>query len=234
MVNAMLNSLFQGFNRIVLLDVETTGLDCRRDEIIEIAAQRIVAEAGTYRVEYELNALVQLSEGQSLPNEITRLTGITEQMLLEDGDTKDNVCKKMVEILDNPNTLIAAYNAQFDLCFLYFFLLSHNCADVLRQIKMLDVMTIFKDRRDYPHKLGDAINAYSLENHNSHRAISDAKATLSILVAMEQEKDDLNKYINLFGYNPKYGISGPRISSVTYLPQGYYGKGKLYEQTVRS
>jgi DNA polymerase-3 subunit epsilon len=97
---------------------------------------------------------------------------------------------------------------------------------------MLDVMTIFKDRRDYPHKLSDAINAYKLENQNSHRAISDAKATLSILLAMEQEKYDLNKYINLFGYNPKYGISGPRISSVTYLPQGYYRKEPLYEQLV--
>jgi len=225
----MLNSLFLNFDRVVILDVETTGLDCRKDEIVEITAQRIVAEEEAYRVEYELDALVQLSEGRYLPGEITRLTGITEQMLIENGDTKDNVCRKMVKILDSPNTLVAAYNAQFDLCFLYYFLLQQNSEEVLKQVKMLDVMTIFKDRRDYPHKLGDAIRAYNLECQNSHRAMSDVKATLEILVAMEQEKDDLSKYVNLFGYNPKYGISGPKISSVTYLPQSYYRKGRLYE-----
>jgi DNA polymerase-3 subunit epsilon len=40
-----------------------------------------------------------------------------------------------------------------------------------------------------------------------------------------------DRYINLFGYNPKHGISGKKISSVTYLPQPYNRpKGaKLYE-----
>lgn len=45
---------------------------------------------------------------------------------------------------------------------------------------------------------------------------------------MEAEEADLERYINLFGYNQKYGVSGPRISSVRYLPQGYAGSGKLY------
>jgi len=225
----MLNSLFQYFDRVVILDVETTGLDCRKDEIIEVAALRIVAEDEAYRVEYELDTLVQVSGGRSLPSEITRLTGVTEKMLTEDGCDKASVCKKMVEILDSPNTLVAAYNAQFDLCFLYYFLMQFNSAEVLKQVKMLDVMTIYKDRRDYPHKLSDAIEAYNLECQNSHRAMSDAKATLAILAAMEQEKDDLSKYVNLFGFNPKYGVYGPKISSVTYLPQGYYRKGRLYE-----
>jgi len=104
-----------------------------------------------------------------------------------------------------------------------------NLATITKGFQILDAMTIYKDRRDYPHKLSDAINAYDLENQNSHRAIADARATLAVLVAMGQEKDDLHKYINLFGYNPKYGVSGTRISTVTYLPQGYNRKGRLYE-----
>ena len=53
-------------------------------------------------------------------------------------------------------------------------------------------------------------------------------ATLAVMEAMEAEKDDLISYVNLFGYNPKYGIDGKPIGSVTYKPQPYYGASPLY------
>ena len=59
---------------------------------------------------------------------------------------------------------------------------------------------------------------------NSHRAIDDVRATVEVLRAMETERDDLERYVDLFGYSSKYGISGPRIASVRYLPQGYEPK----------
>ncbi len=37
------------------------------------------------------------------------------------------------------------------------------------------------------------------------------------------------RYVNLFGYNPKYGIEGKPIGSVTYQPQPYNPKKPLYE-----
>jgi DNA polymerase-3 subunit epsilon len=226
----VLRSLFPHFDKIVVLDVETTGLDCRKDEIIELAAIRVALGVAAHRIEYEISTLIQLSCAKKLPNHITSLTGITEQMLLNDGQPKYKVCDAIVEILSCPKTLIAAYNAQLDLCFLYFFLMRFERETILKKVKMLDVMSIYKDRRDYPHKLRDAVNAYGIEHENSHRAIADAKATLAVLSAMDSEKDDLHKYINLFGYNPKYGISGPKISSITYLPQGYNRSRRLYEQ----
>ena len=94
---------------------------------------------------------------------------------------------------------------------------------------MLDAMTIYKDRRDYPHKLENAVAAYALKTQNTHRAIDDTKAAFELLQAMEQERADLERYINLFGYHPKYGVSGPRISSVTYRPQPYGSAHRLYE-----
>lgn len=48
---------------------------------------------------------------------------------------------------------------------------------------------------------------------NSHRAIDDVRATVEVLRAMGTERDDLERYVDLFGYSSKYGISGPRISS---------------------
>ena len=38
----MLDALFEQFDNLVVLDTETTGIDCKRDEIIELAALRIV------------------------------------------------------------------------------------------------------------------------------------------------------------------------------------------------
>lgn len=53
--------------------------------------------------------------------------------------------------------------------------------------------------------------------------------TLELLEAMAAERDDLINYVNLFGYNPKFGAPRPKIGSVTYRPQPY-GQGKaLYE-----
>jgi len=94
---------------------------------------------------------------------------------------------------------------------------------------MLDVLTVYRDRKPYPHKLIDAVKMYSLDTNNTHRALDDARVTFRLLCEMGKEFDDLERYVNLFGYNPKYGVSGPKISSVKYLPQGYYRFKKLYE-----
>ena len=85
----------------------------------------------------------------------------------------------------------------------------------------LDLLTVYKDRRPFPHKLCSAIEAYGLSGKvvNSHRAIDDVLATVAVMEAMAQENDDLECYVNLFGYNPKYGIDGKPIGSVTYKPQ---------------
>ena len=65
---------------------------------------------------------------------------------------------------------------------------------------------------------------------NSHRAIDDTWAAARVAEAMGREEDDLDRYINLFGYHPKYGIEGLRISSVTYRPQPYDRTQKLYDR----
>ena len=41
---------------------------------------------------------------------------------------------------------------------------------------------------------------------------------------------DLEKYINLFGYLPQFGVDGKPIGSVTYKPQPYNSSLPLYEK----
>ena len=128
------------------------------------------------------------------------------------------------------NTLLLAYNAHFDLSFLYYLLLRHGDPMILKGKDKLDLLTVYKDRRPYPHKLCNAIEAYGLSGKvvNSHRAVDDCVATVAVMEEMEKEKADLECYVNLFGYNPKFGIDGKAIGSVTYKPQPYNSTHPLY------
>jgi DNA polymerase-3 subunit epsilon len=225
----MLDSLFNNFESIIVFDVETTGIDPKEEEIIEIAALRATSKHGKPAIEDEFNFLVKLTPNKSLPTIITDLTGITEKMLMNEGVSKNAVCARLEDMLSRRDSLLVAYNAQFDLCFLYYFLKQFQKTAFLKNFKMLDALTIYKDRKPYPHKLGDAVNAYSLNTPNTHRASDDAKTTFELLCKMGEETDDLNRYVNLFGYNPKYGVPSPKIASIKYLPQKYDVKIKLYE-----
>ena len=128
--------------------------------------------------------------------------------------------------------MLLAYNAHFDLSFLFYLLLRNGDVSILKGKDKLDLLTVYKDRRPYPHKLLNAIEAYGLSGKvvNSHRAIDDVLATAAVMEAMIGEKDDLLHYVNLFGYNPKYGIDGKPIGSVTYKPQAFQNSSPLYQK----
>ena len=95
--------------------------------------------------------------------------------------------------------------------------------EALKAADYLDSLTVYKDRRAYPHKLANAILTYKLEDkvQNSHRAIDDVAALFEVCKAMDAERSDLLSYVNVFGYNPKYGVSGKRIEKVAYWPQNF-------------
>ena len=226
----MFDSLFSKYDRLVLFDTETTGLLYARDEIIEFAAVVVERVNGVPKVVQEYDELIALSPGGFVPPKIEQLTGITTQDLREKGLPKTRVARDVAEMIRG-NTLLLAYNAHFDLSFLFYFLLRHGDATVLKGKDKLDLYTVYRDRKPYPHKLCNAIESYGLTGKvvNSHRAVDDVLATVAVMEEMEKEKDDLMCYVNLFGYNPKYGIDGKPIGSVTYKPQPYDPKKPLYE-----
>ena len=220
--------LWEQFDRIVVFDTETTGLDYRRDRIIEIGA--VSLEDGVETGGMDL--FIRLPEGRRLDPFIVNLTGITEERLEAEGVGDREAAGAFAKLLEGAERpLIAAYHAQIDLNFLYGLLRPWGLAEVLRKPRLLDAMTVYKDRRDYPHKLENAIEAYHLEDKavNSHRAIDDARAAALLLEEMAAERDDLERYVDLFGVHPKFGVSGRKISSVTYRPQPYDRRKPLYE-----
>ena len=222
-------TLFSKYDRLMLFDTETTGLLFNRAEIIEFAAVVVELRDGVPTVVREYDELIALSPGGFVPPKIEQLTGISTQDLREKGLPKARVARDVAEMIQG-NTLLLAYNAHFDLSFLYYFLLRHGDPMVLKGKDKLDLLTVYKDRKPYPHKLCNAIEAYGLTGKvvNSHRAVDDVLATVAVMEEMEKENDDLQHYINLFGYNPKYGVDGKPIGTVTYKPQPYNPTKPLY------
>ena len=220
--------LHQYCKGIVVLVTETSGLSFTKDEIIEFSAVRLEWDNG-WKPVAEVDEFIRMTNDRKLDPKITELTGITDEMLLEQGISKGELCSLLGRIL-TPGTMITAYNAQFDLLFLYYLLSKHGDARILKDQPKLDLLTVYRDRKPFPHKLCNAIDIYNLGDKvvNSHRAIDDVRATVEVMKAMSTECPDLHKYIDLFGYSPKYGVSGTRISSVKYVPQGYRITDKLY------
>ncbi len=229
-----LSNLFSRYDRLMIFDTETTGLQYSRDEIIEFSAAVVESSGGEAVVTRQYDELVALSPGGFVPAKIESLTGISTQDLRERGISKTRVCRDIAELVQG-NTLLVAYNAHFDLSFLYYLLLRDGDPMILKGKDKLDLLTVYRDRHAYPHRLCNAITAYGLSGQvvNSHRAIDDVLATLAVMRAMEAERDDLECYVNLFGFHPKYGVEGKPIGSVTYKPQGFEPAQPLYAGSVR-
>lgn len=223
-----LKELFQKYAAVVFFDTETTGLDANACQIIELAAIRIEqTDRDTLRMVNTLDEFIRLPEGEKLPEKIRELTGITDEMLEADGITEAEAAAAFTDMLrdDKGPVLLVAHNIQFDLLFTRSMLWRHTGGgeELFEAADYLDTLTVYKDRRPYPHKLENAIVAYKLEGkvQNSHRAIDDVAALFEVCKAMDDERADLLEYVNIFGYNPKYGVGGPRIEGVTYWPQRF-------------
>lgn len=213
--------------KTIYFDTETSGLDCRNCKIIELAM--LIDEDGQIT---EYDEFVDI--GEPLHPKITRITGITNSMLASDGEKEEIVAQ---ELKDNmtPGTLMIAHNCQFDLLFVYHLLKRHfpdEADEIVSNVDWLDTLSVLKDRKEYPHKLIDAVEHYRLEKVNFHRAIDDTKALYLVTQEMINERDDLYLYINEFGYNPKYGVSGPRFPFIEYKRQPYHNRGLLPPEDI--
>lgn len=168
--------------------------------------------------------------GENLESKITDLTGITNEMLINQGVYEDVIAEDLKERL-TPDTYMIAHNAQFDLAFVYHLLRRHypekEVDEIVEKVKWIDTLTILKDRKDYPHKLIDAVKHYELEDVNYHRAIDDTKALYQVTLAMKAERDDLKYYKKIFGYNPKWGRPREEFEFIEYKSQPYHNRGFL-------
>jgi DNA polymerase-3 subunit alpha (Gram-positive type) len=156
---------------MVVLDIETTGLNAGTDKIIEIGAVRI--KDGKYKDEFSsfINPHVPIPPG------IVNLTGITDDMVSNAPDEGD-VLQRFMEFAGD--AVLVAHNAQFDMGFIR----QHGQKYNLKFANpVLDTLTLarqlFKGLKHY--KLDTLAHHLHIDMDNHHRAVDDARTAAEIL-----------------------------------------------------
>ncbi len=175
----------KGFGReYIAFDLETTGRDPRRDEIIEIGAVRVTQG----RMGEEFSALVKPS--RSLPRLITEITGITDRDL-ENAPPLSEVLPGFLDFAGSA-TLIG-HNIDFDLAFL------RRASRRLLGRKLTNdtFCTLLAARSRMPgqgHRLGEVAAALGIELKDWHRATADARAAAAIFLRFQEEDNAARRY----------------------------------------
>ncbi|MGD9479249.1 3'-5' exonuclease [Shinella sp. G-2] len=157
--------------RGVIVDTETTGLNARKDEIIEIGivAFSFDAAGNIGDVTDVYGGLRQPSV--AIPADITRLTGITDAMVV--GQTIDIA---RVQALIEPADLIIAHNAGFDRPFCETFSSAFAPKAWACSVSEID----WSARGFEGTKLGYLVGQAGYF-HDGHRAVDDCYALLEVL-----------------------------------------------------
>lgn len=190
-----------------VIDFETSGLDPKKDRVIEMAAIRCI----NGEIASEFSTLVRY-DGKLSPK-ITELTGITDDMTAGgmDEDTAFRILNRMIG-----DHILIAHNASFDLSFLHHSLL--RIAGRSFQNSFIDTLTLSRARHVYPHTLQDMCNRYDIPLIGGHRALNDVIACWELFRKLDEEQpvtDHLNKlaYLKKFG-PPVWSPPGAKLEAI--------------------
>jgi len=157
--------------RYAIVDLETTGGMAKRDRITEIG---IVVLQGDQVVD-RYSTLV--NPGRSIPPQITRITGITDEMVAAAPPFYE-VAKRVVEITEG--AVFVAHNVRFDYSFL-----REEFGKLGYTFSKKQLCTVRLSRKAFPglrsYSLGNLIKHFGIEVNARHRALDDAEATTIIL-----------------------------------------------------
>jgi DNA polymerase III epsilon subunit family exonuclease len=179
------------FVKIIAFDLETTGLDVNKEEIIEIGAVAFsVKESRGRIVPEELEKYQSLIKASKpIPAAATKINHITDDMLLT-APSHAEVLQKFKVFCDSANCMVA-HNAAFDTSFL-------NAAYGKHQVlaptaPILDSIKIARNIMQLPdYKLGTIAKVFEAKNEISmkikddsmHRAVYDCEMLMHILIAL--------------------------------------------------
>jgi DNA polymerase III epsilon subunit family exonuclease len=162
----------------IVLDLETTGASpqhgCGITEIGAIAVRggEILGEFQTF-----VNPLVPL------PDYITNLTGITDEMLV-DAPLIDQVFPEFIEFIDQHDDVhLVAHNAPFDIGFLK--AAASSLSYEWPKYEVIDTVKLARrviDRSEIlNYKLGTLSQFFDTKALPNHRALDDVKTTVEVL-----------------------------------------------------
>ena len=164
----------------ICFDIETTGLSAARDKITEIGAVKV--ENGVITDTFSTFANPEMP----IPQKITQLTGITDDMVKDAPSQSDAVSAFLEFASDN---VLVAHNAPFDTSFI-----AKACEDMGREYNYTSIDTVAISRAiltDIKNcKLDTVAKFLRLGDFNHHRATDDAEMLARIFINLCQRLTD--------------------------------------------
>ena len=207
----------------VIFDIETTGLSKETESITEIGAVKVVDGKIIDRFSTFVNP------ERPIPAEITKLTGITNEMVA-DAPVITEILPKFLEFCQD--AVLVAHNANFDTGFIR--LNAERKCDIEVKNTVLDTLEL--SRALLPelkkHKLDIICEQLGVSLEGHHRAVNDAEATaevflkfIDMLVEKEIYKvDDINVFSSQTVNYKKL-----KAYHAIILAKDYVGLRNLYE-----
>lgn len=165
------------YERYVVVDIETTGLT-DEDKIIEIGAVLIVHG----QISSEFSAFIQCDI--QIPDEISRLTGITSDDLVKNGISQKKALKQFLEFCGDD--ILVGYNIDFDMRFLQTSC-KNNGFSIIKN-KTVDTMKLARKKiRNLPrYSLSVVAEHLGIENEVKHRAVEDCILTYRVFEKLNE------------------------------------------------
>lgn len=176
--------------KIVVFDLETTGLNTGTDRIVEFSAVRLEMVDGQYEIDRTLTRLV--NPGRPIPPAVTAIHGI------DDFAVKD--CLPFADQAQNIYAFmngcdLAGHNIKgFDIPFILEEFSRVGLVFPAWPCKVYDTCDIF--RQVLPHTLAGAASYFLNEDYtDGHRAESDARVTARVLIQQLETVTDVEAIV---------------------------------------
>ena len=183
----------------VVIDIETTGSDPKRNRIIDLACVTVKNN----KIINEFSSLI--NPHQSIPPFISQMTNITYEMVINAPEQYE-VLPKVIELFKNQNAVFVAHNAKFD----YNFITQSIQRELNYTFEAPLLCTLKLSKRILPKKLkmnlGSLADYFNIHNSNRHRALGDAVTTANILnelLEILQSRYDINTLNELLSFQNK-------------------------------
>ena len=162
-------------DEVIVFDVETTGLSASKDRLTEIGAVKIRG----MRIVDSFNTFVDPE--RHIPEKITELTGITDEMVAGAPKEKDAVEQFFAFCGENP--VLIAHNADFDCAFMRNVMARQGLSHPFVKLDTLVMCRVMLPQMAR-HKLDQVAKQLKLGKFEHHRASDDAYMLAKIYLTL--------------------------------------------------
>ena len=181
----------------VVFDLETTGVNCNADDVIEISAVRVVSG----EITGEFSTLV--NPGRPIPFYATEVNGITDDMVADAPDF-ETALSDFLEFIGDA-VLVGHNIRRFDLRFLYRDAESFWGKTLGNDyIDTLELAQLYLPELSH-HKLTDLAEHFGIETEGAHRALCDCRMNQKIFECLKKEMENPSEAAKKVRKCPKCG-----------------------------